>query len=128
MRLIPLLAASSAIVLLAAPAFAETPSMKPDKPEPVKGQEVGIYRFGATYSVMPVETASACQMICADDAQCVTWSYVETFEGTEARCELKRGGGKARQDPLAISGVSPTLAAKFFPEPKPELEGGPGDE
>lgn len=128
MRLVPLLAASSAFVLLAATAFADTPSMKPDKPEPVKGQETGIYRFGATYSVTPVETASACQASCADDAMCVAWSYVATFEGADARCELKRGGGKARPHPLATSGVSPTLAAKFIPEPKPELEGGPDEE
>jgi hypothetical protein len=125
MRLVPLLAPLSAIALMAAPAFADTPSMKPDKPEPAKGQEAGVYRFGATYSVTPVETASACQTSCADDAKCVAWSYVATFEGADARCELKQGGGKARPNPLATSGVSPTLAAKFLPEPKPELEGGP---
>jgi hypothetical protein len=124
MRLVPLLA----FALLAAPAFADTPSMKPDKPEPTKGQEAGVYRFGATYSVTPVDSASACQTSCAGDAKCVAWSYVATFEGTDARCELKQGGGKARPDPLAISGVSPTLAAKFIPEPKPELEGGPEGE
>ena len=95
MRLVPLLAASSAFVLLAAPAFADTPSMKPDKPEPAKGRETGVYRFGATYSVTPVETASACQTSCADDEKCVAWSYVATFEGADARCELKRGGGKS---------------------------------
>ena len=121
MRLVSLLA----IALLAAPAYADSPSMKPDKPEPAKGQEAGVYRFGATYSVIPGETASACQTSCADDQQCVAWSYVATFEGADARCELKRGGGKARDNPLATSGVSPTLAAKFIPEPKPELEGGP---
>ena len=125
MRLVPLLAPLSAIALMAAPAFADTPSMKPDKPEPAKGQEAGVYRFGATYSVTPVETASACQTSCADDAKCIAWSYVATFEGADARCELKQGGGKARPNPLATSGVSPTLAAKFLPEPKPELEGGP---
>ena len=125
MRLVPLLAPLSAIALMAAPDFADTPSMKPDKPEPAKGQEAGVYRFGATYSVTPVETASACQTSCADDAKCVAWSYVATFEGADARCELKQGGGKARPNPLATSGVSPTLAAKFLPEPKPELEGGP---
>lgn len=125
MRLVPLLAPLSAIALMAAPAFADTPSMKPDKPEPAKGQEAGVYRFGATYSVTPVETASACQTSCADDAKCIAWSYVATFEGANARCELKQGGGKARPNPLATSGVSPTLAEKFIPEPKPELEGGP---
>ena len=124
MRLVPLLA----LALLAAPAYAEHPSIKPEKTEPVKGQEPGIYRFGATYSIIAGETASACQTSCADDAQCVAWSYVATFEGADARCELKRGGGKARTNPLATSGVSPTLAAKFIPEPKPELEGGPEGE
>lgn len=128
MRLVPLLAPLSAIALMAVPAFADTPSMKPGKPEPAKGQEAGVYRFGATYSVTPVETASACQTSCADDAKCVAWSYVATFEGADARCELKQGGGKARPNPLATSGVSPTLAAKFLPEPKPELEGGPESE
>lgn len=124
MRLVSLLT----LALLAAPAFADTPSMKPDKHEPAKGQEAGVYRFGATYSVQPVETASACQTSCAGDDKCVAWSYVATFEGADARCELKRGGGKARANPLATSGVSPTLAAKFIPEPKPELEGGPDEE
>ncbi|MEZ6001463.1 PAN/Apple domain-containing protein [Hyphomonas sp.] len=122
MRLVPLIA----FALLAAPAFADTPSMKPDKP--AKGQEAGVYRFGSTYSVSPAENASACQSICAEDDKCVAWSYIATYEGADARCELKQGGGKARPNPLATSGVSPTLAAKFIPEPKPELEGGPEGE
>ena len=124
MRLVPLLV----LALMAAPAYADPPSIKPDKTEPVKGQEPGTYRFGATYSIIAGETASACQTSCAADDMCVAWSYVATFEGSEARCELKRGGGKARPDPLATSGVSPSLAAKFIPEPKPELEGGPDTE
>ena len=124
MRLVPLLA----LALMAAPALADSPSIKPEKPADAdipKGQEAGVYRFGATYSVTPGETASACQASCADDDMCVTWSYVATFEGAEARCELKRGGGKARRNPLATSGVSPRIAEKFAPAPKPELEGGP---
>ncbi len=131
MRLVPLLAASSALVLLAAPAFADSPSIKPEKPAEQavpKGQETGTYRFGATYSVTPIETASACQTSCADDEACVAWSYVATFEGADARCELKRGGGKARPNPLATSGVSPRIADRFLPAPKAELEGGPDGE
>lgn len=131
MRLVPLLAPISALALLAAPAYADRPSIKPDKPAEEaapKGQEAGIYRFGATYSVIAGDTASACQKSCAADDMCVTWSYVATFEGADARCELKRGGGKARPDPLATSGVSPRIAEKFFPQPKPELEGGPEGE
>ena len=127
MRLLSLIA----IGLVALPAFADTPSMKPDKPaEPVavKGQEAGVYRFGGTYAVVAGETASACQASCANDGMCVSWSYVATFEGTDARCELKRGGGKARPNPMAVSGVSPSVADKFLPDLPPELEGGPDAE
>ena len=124
MRLVPLLA----IALLALPAMADSPSAKPAKKpaaEAAKGQETGIYRFGATYSVLPGDTASACQQACSDDGVCVAWSYVSTYEGADARCELKRGGGKARPDVLATSGISPRHEALYAPEPKPELEGGP---
>jgi len=127
MRLVPLLA----LALMAVPAFADSPGIKPAKPAEItvpKGEEPGVYRFGATYSVLPGDTASACKASCANDGMCIAWSYVATFEGDDARCELKRGGGRARLDPLATSGVSPTLAAKFIPEPKPELEGGPDAE
>lgn len=128
MRLPALLAPFCAMTLMAAPALADSPSIKPVKPaEQImpKGQEAGIYRFGGTYSVTVGDSASTCQASCADDGMCVAWSYVATFEGTEARCELKRGGGKAMRNPLATSGVSPQVAAKFFPEPKPELDGAP---
>ena len=131
MRLVPLLAALGTFALVTAPAHADHPSIKPEKPaeqDIPKGQEPGVYRFGGTYAVMPGESASACQASCGSDEMCVAWTYVATFEGTDARCELKRGGGKARQDLLATSGVSPRVAAKFIPEPKPELEGAPDSE
>ena len=120
MRLAPLLA----LALIAAPAYADSPSAKPEQAS-TTSQEAGLYRFGATYSVLPGDTASACKNSCADDAACIAWSYVSTFEGTEARCELKRGGGKARPDPLATSGISPRHEALYAPPPEPELEGGP---
>ncbi|MEZ6013291.1 MAG: PAN domain-containing protein [Hyphomonas sp.] len=127
MRLVPLLA----LALIALPAAADSPGAKPSKkPETtyVKGQEVETYRFGATYSILPGDTASACQQACSDDGVCVAWSYVSTFEGADARCELKRGGGKAQPNPIATSGISPRIAEAFIPEPKPELEGGPDAE
>ena len=128
MRLVPLL---SVIALMAAPALADSPSIKPDKKaemDALKGQEQGIYRFGATYSVLPGDTATTCQASCADDGACFAWSYVAAVEGGASRCELKRGGGRIRHDYLAISGISPRHEARFNPEPKPELEGGPGSE
>ena len=125
MRLVPLFASLSAIALMAAPALADSsPSLKPEQATP-KGQEAGIYRFGATYSVLPGDTATACQQSCADDGMCVAWSYVGAVQDGEARCELKRGGGRVRHDDLAVSGISPRHEAVFMPEPKPELEGGP---
>ena len=124
MRLVPLLA----LAIFAMPAVADTPSIKPSKQaeqDTPKGQEAGVYRFGATYSVMTGDTASTCQKSCSDDGACIAWSFVSSYEGTEARCELKRGGGHSRPDPLATSGISPRHEALYAPEQKPELDGGP---
>lgn len=125
MRLVPFLA----LAILALPAVADSPSIKPSKQteqEAPKGQEAGTYRFGATYSLLAGETASACQKSCSDDGACVAWSFVSSYDGTDARCELKRGGGHSRPDPLATSGISPRHEALYATEQKPEeLDGAP---
>ena len=73
---------------LAAPAFADAPmSLKADAvapPAPV-GHEQGLYRFGATYNVMPSEDALSCQTACADDAVCLAWSFVSAAGDADAR-------------------------------------------
>lgn len=103
---------------LVAPAFADAPmSLKADAvatPAPV-GHEQGLYRFGATYSVMPSEDALSCQTACADDAMCLAWSHVATTGDYDSWCELKRGGGRIEHNPLATSGISPRHEAIFAP-------------
>ncbi|KDA03147.1 PAN domain-containing protein [Hyphomonas oceanitis] len=115
MRHIRMLALAACLV---APAFAEAPmSLKADAvaaPAPV-GYEQGLYRFGATYSVMPSEDALSCQSACADNDMCKAWSFVAIVGETPARCELKRGGGRLERNPAATSGFSPTHEAFFAP-------------
>jgi hypothetical protein len=128
MRLAPLLAPACALALIAAPAAADAPSRKPEKPTEQAaptGQEPGIYRFGATYSVLPGDTPTACQASCAADEMCLAWSHVAAIDGGEGRCELKRGGGHVRKDLLSVSGISPRHEALFTPKPVQELDGGP---
>ncbi|MCA8901305.1 MAG: PAN domain-containing protein [Hyphomonas sp.] len=103
------LAALLALALFAAPALADSPDAKPEKAKErpvVPGQEAGIYRFGATYSVLTGDTAGTCQQACSDDGACFAWSFVEGSGDGAARCELKRGGGRVSPDPLATSGIS----------------------
>lgn len=71
--------------------------------------EVGLYRFGSTYSVRDGSTPAACEATCADAVSCQSWSFVASYGASPARCELKRGGGRMAENPLAISGVSPAL-------------------
>ena len=103
---------------LVAPAFADAPmSLKADAvapPAPV-GHEQGLYRFGATYNVMPSEDALSCQTACADDAVCLAWSFVSAAGDADAWCELKRSGGQIEHNPMATSGFSPRHEAIFLP-------------
>ena len=117
---------------LVAPAFADAPmSLKADAvapPAPV-GHEQGLYRFGATYNVMPSEDALSCQTACADDAVCLAWSFVSAAGDADAWCELKRSGGQIEHNPMATSGFSPRHEAIFMPvaaEPVEELLGDGG--
>ncbi|MEZ5947087.1 MAG: PAN domain-containing protein [Hyphomonas sp.] len=125
------LAAFAALALIAAPALADSPSAKPEKPverPAVPGQEQGIYRFGATYSVLRTGSASACQSSCAADGQCFAWSFVEVSGEAAARCELKRGGGRVERNMLATSGISARHENKYATRivlPSGDLDGGP---
>jgi hypothetical protein len=114
---------------LVAPAFADAPmSLKADAvatPAPV-GHEPGLYRFGATYSVVASDDAPSCQTACADDAVCLAWSFVAATGDAGAWCELKRSGGQIERNPMATSGFSPRHEAIFMPvaaEPAKELLG-----
>ena len=114
---------------LVAPAFADAPmSLKADAvatPAPV-GHEPGLYRFGATYSVVASDDALSCQAACADDAVCLAWSFVSATGDAGAWCELKRSGGQIERNPMATSGFSPRHEAIFMPvaaEPAEELLG-----
>lgn len=103
---------------LVAPALADAPmSLKADAvAEPATvGYEQGLYRFGATYSVVPSEDAMSCQTACAKDAVCVAWSFVSAAGDADAWCELKRSGGQIERNPMATSGFSPRHEAIFLP-------------
>lgn len=127
MRLVALFAAAALIGLGAA---ADGKSGKTLKPAPVApleateaslvpaavppGHEAGIYRHGATYSVLTGDTALSCEAACRDDGVCQSWSFVDAYGSSGARCELKRGGGKPEQNLLATSGVSPRVDAVIW--------------
>lgn len=96
----------------AAPLEATDASLVPAAVPP--GHEAGIYRHGATYTVLTGETAFACEAACGDDGVCHAWSFVDAYGSSGARCELKRGGGKPEQNLLATSGVSPRLDAVIW--------------
>lgn len=73
------------------------------------GHEPNAYRFGATYAVIDSDAPLACETACNDDLSCKAWSFVETYGGSPARCELKRGQGRKEENPLATSGVASAL-------------------
>lgn len=85
-------------------------SVGPSKP----GHEPYIYRHGSTYSVLAGSSALACETACGEEAMCQAWSFVEAYGSAGARCELKRGGGKAEENLLATSGVSPRVDASYW--------------
>jgi hypothetical protein len=87
----------------------------------VPGHEVYSYRHGATYKVDTGSTALACEAACGDDGVCQTWSFVEAYGSSGARCELKRGFGKPEENLLATSGISPRVDASYWGEASVEL-------
>jgi PAN domain len=78
------------------------------------GHEVRSYRHGATYKVDAGTTALACEAACGEDMVCQAWSFVDAYGGAEARCELKRGGGRPEENLLATSGVSPRIDGSYW--------------
>jgi len=85
-----------------------------------RGHERFRYRHGATYAVVGGTTPLACQAACGDDEICQAWSFVEAYGSAEARCELKRGGGKSEENLLATSGVSPRVDVSYWGETEAE--------
>lgn len=93
------------------------------------GHEPNTYRFGATYSVVDIASALACEAACDGDASCKAWSYVDTYGAAPARCELKGGQGRKEENPLATSGVATklktaTLGDRPAPQPAPQADPG----
>ena len=78
------------------------------------GHEKHRYRHGSTYKVDAGTTALACEAACGEDDVCQSWSFVETYGNSAARCELKRGAGKSEENLLATSGVSPRVDASYW--------------
>lgn len=71
------------------------------------GHEIDTYRFGATYASRPGSSVLACETTCGDDLACAAWSFVEAYGAADARCDLKRSAGRAEENLLATSGLSP---------------------
>jgi len=86
------------------------------------GHEVYRYRHGSTYKVDAGSTPLACEAACGEDAVCQSWSFVEAYGSSGARCELKRGGGKSEENLLATSGVSPRVDASYWGEAVVEVK------
>ena len=101
-----------AVAIFAAPAFAE----KKEKSGPVF--EPNTYRFGGTYSVTSVLSASQCSTACGRDTRCLSWSFVDTI-GAAAKnsCELKSIVGRSETNPTSTSGVSPRIERNYQPSP-----------
>jgi PAN domain len=117
------------------PALADDPQAKQGPMPPraaIAGQEFDTYRFGATYAASKGSTAAACQNVCYGDQMCRAWSFVMAMGEAEARCELKRGGGRAEPNLMSTSGVAtPTMRKQYAAaptvqtQPSPALYGGP---
>lgn len=73
--------------------------------------EQKTYRFGGTYEVVSAGDAQACANVCQSDEACKAWSFQRETDGMgAARCELKNTIGKAEENALMVSGISPRLA------------------
>lgn len=145
MRLAVLFAATACIGLVAAADGVSRKAISSPDVDPLKatgmsqssslgpaerGHERFRYLHGATYAVLDGSTPLACQSACGDDEVCRAWSFVEAYGSAEARCELKRGGGKSEENLLATSGVSPNVDVGYWgatteaePLPAETLEG-----
>ncbi|WP_213272726.1 PAN domain-containing protein [Hyphomonas sp.] len=86
------------------------------------GHERDVYRFGATYNVVESSSALACEAACDDEMSCRSWSFVDTYGASPARCELKRGQGKKEENRLATSGIANRLRTAALGEmPQPAV-------
>ena len=100
------------------PLSATEASLAPAAP----GHEVYRYRHGSTYKVDAGFTPLACEAACGEDAVCQSWSFVEAYGSSGARCELKQGAGKSEENLLATSGVSPRVDAAYWGEASVEAQ------
>ena len=81
------------------------------------GYEIETYRFGGTYAAGPGTTVQACEAACGEDLACKAWSFIDAYGSAQARCEMKRSAGRAEENLLATSGLSPALKAGFLGTP-----------
>ena len=93
--------------------------------------EPNTYRYGGTYKTVNASTANSCASLCGQEQVCLAWSYQRQTRGFGgARCELKSTIGRAVNNPLMISGISPQLSsqgqtAQRSPQSTGTLLGGP---
>jgi len=68
--------------------------------------EVGTNRGGSDYSTRDLPTAKACQLACANEAQCKAWTWVQPgVQGQNGKCWLKNSVPLATKSDCCTSGV-----------------------
>ncbi|MEO0882737.1 MAG: PAN domain-containing protein, partial [Pseudomonadota bacterium] len=72
--------------------------------------EQKTYRFGGTYKVIAATDVQSCANRCQLEDVCLAWSFQRETQGLgTARCELKSSVGRAEENALMVSGISPRL-------------------
>ena len=93
------------VLFLAAVALVAQPAMA----DQVSGSlESGFDRPGGDYEVIDLgsSTPTQCFSACAQDDQCLAWTYVKPgIESDQARCHLKNTVSAGTPDPCCTSGV-----------------------
>ncbi len=75
--------------------------------------EPNTYRYGGTYKTVNASTADSCASLCGQEQTCLAWSYQRQTRGFGgSHCELKSTIGRAVNNPLMISGISPQLSSQ----------------
>ncbi len=71
--------------------------------------EQNTHRWGGDYSSieMPRGNPRQCHAACAQDSQCLAWSFIRAgHQGAASVCELKSTVPHAKESPCCVSGVT----------------------
>lgn len=110
-------------VLVAGVATAALASEDPTAPPSTSTIETGVARPGGTYTSFRMADANACAAACAQDALCMSWTFVADPQG---RCDLKAVIPHPVMDHLAVSGLA-ARAPSFSRLVQPTTIGPPRD-